>query len=118
MKKSIALTMVALACLAANVQAAEKLAGNEILAVQKGGVPDKVYTQHQPKLRIATYNIGKNEASDNVADFTALNSAIKKLTPILLPSRKSITKLSAARKSISLRRLPMLTICIMPLVKR
>jgi hypothetical protein len=27
MKKSIALTMVALACLAANVQAAEKLAG-------------------------------------------------------------------------------------------
>lgn len=79
MKKSIALTMVALACLAANVQAAEKLAGNEILAVQKGGVPDKVYTQHQPKLRIATYNIGKNEASDNVADFTALNSAIKKI---------------------------------------
>ena len=44
MKKSIALTMVALACLAANVQAAEKLAGNEILAVQKGGVPDKVYS--------------------------------------------------------------------------
>lgn len=110
--------MVALACLAANVQAAEKLAGNEILAVQKGGVPDKVYTQHQPKLRIATYNIGKNEASDNVADFTALNSAIKKINADIIAVPEVDNKLSAARKSISLRRLPMLTICIMPLVKR
>lgn len=88
MKKQIVLTMIALACLATNAQAADKLAGNEILAVQKGGVPDKVYTQDKPTLRIATYNIGKNEASDNVADFTALNSAIKKSTPILLPFLK------------------------------
>ncbi len=50
MKKSIALTMVALACLSANVLAAEKLAGNEILAVQKGGVPDKVYTQKSAEI--------------------------------------------------------------------
>lgn len=79
MNMRFALTIVALACLVANVQASEKLAGNEILAVQKGGVPDKVYTRDKPTLRIATYNIGKNEASDNVADFTVLNSAIKKI---------------------------------------
>lgn len=79
MKNRFALTMVALTCLSLQVQASDKLAGNEILAVQKGGVPDKVYTQHKPMLRIATYNIGKNEASDNVTDFTALNSAIQKI---------------------------------------
>ncbi len=79
MKKIFSLTVLALACLVANVQASDKIAGNEILTVQKGGIPDKVYTSNKPALRIATYNIGKNEASDNVTDFTALNSAIKKI---------------------------------------
>jgi endonuclease/exonuclease/phosphatase family metal-dependent hydrolase len=79
MKRRFSLTIAALSFLMAHVQASDKLAGNEIIAVQKGGVPDKVYTQHKPALRIATYNIGKNEASDNVTDFTALNSAIKKI---------------------------------------
>lgn len=77
MKKTMTLTMIALGCLFVNAQASEKLAGNEILKVQKGGVPDKIYTQNKPHLKIATYNIGKNEASADVADFTALNSAIK-----------------------------------------
>ena len=79
MKRRFALTIATLVCLGTHVQASDKLAGNEILAVQKGGVPDKVYTRHKPTLRIATYNIGKNEASDNVTDFTALNSAVKKI---------------------------------------
>lgn len=79
MKRGFALTIVALACLVAHVQASDKISGNEILTVQKGGVPDKVYTGDKPALRIATYNIGKNEASDNVTDFTALNTAIKKI---------------------------------------
>ncbi|ANZ03858.1 endonuclease/exonuclease/phosphatase family protein [Raoultella ornithinolytica] len=79
MKSIFTLTFLALACLSVNAQAVEKLAGNEILAVQKGGVADKVYAENYPQLKIATYNIGKNEASDNVADFTSLNLAIKNI---------------------------------------
>lgn len=79
MKKIVVFTMAAMGCLLANAQATEKLAGNEILKVQKGGVPDIVYSQEKPHLKIATYNIGKNEASSDVSDFTALNSAIKKI---------------------------------------
>lgn len=77
MKSIFTLPFLALACLSLNAHAVEKLAGNEILAVQKGGVADKVYAENYPQLKIATYNIGKNEASDNVADFTSLNLAIK-----------------------------------------
>lgn len=72
----VTFAVVALSCLVVNAQASDKLVGNEILAVQKGGVPNKVYSQEKPRLRVATYNIGKNEASSNVTDFTALNSAI------------------------------------------
>ncbi|WP_438941008.1 endonuclease/exonuclease/phosphatase family protein [Dryocola boscaweniae] len=59
--------------------ATEKLAGNEILSVQSGGVPDKIYKENKPTIKVATYNIGKNEAAGNVSDFTALNEAIKKI---------------------------------------
>ncbi|AVE59793.1 MULTISPECIES: endonuclease/exonuclease/phosphatase family protein [Citrobacter] len=79
MKNIFTLTFLALSCLSTHAIASEKLAGNEILAVQKGGVPDKIYESNKPHLRIATYNIGKNEASENVADFTSLNAAIKKI---------------------------------------
>lgn len=72
----VTFAVVALSCLVVNAQASDKLVGNEILAVQKSGVPNKVYSQEKPRLRVATYNIGKNEASSNVTDFTALNSAI------------------------------------------
>lgn len=41
MKKTITLTMIALGCLFSNAQASEKLAGNEILKVQKVGFPTK-----------------------------------------------------------------------------
>lgn len=75
----IVFSLITLGCLAFSAQANEKLSGSEILAVQKGGVPDLVYTHTGPHLKIATYNIGKNEASDRVSDFTALNSAIKKI---------------------------------------
>lgn len=51
--------------------------GSEILSVQKGGVADKRYLVKKPVLKVATYNIGKNEASGDVKDFTALNKAIQ-----------------------------------------
>lgn len=79
MKKTVALTLMSLAFLSFSTHAGEPLAGNEILTVQKGGVPDKVYTTHKPHLKVATYNIGKNDASGRVSDFTALNAAIKKI---------------------------------------
>ncbi|MBC3215588.1 endonuclease/exonuclease/phosphatase family protein [Serratia fonticola] len=53
------------------------LTGSEILAVEKGGTSDKIYTTKKPTIKIATFNIGKNETSDNVSDFTSLNQAIK-----------------------------------------
>jgi endonuclease/exonuclease/phosphatase family metal-dependent hydrolase len=56
-----------------------QLTGNEILSVQKGGVKDKLYSQNKPLLKVATYNIGKNEASHDVSDFTSLNAAIKNI---------------------------------------
>lgn len=55
------------------------LTGSEVLAVAKGGVPDKVYKNNKPTLKIATYNIGKNEASDDVKDFKQLSQAIKNI---------------------------------------
>lgn len=79
MKKVFALTLLAVSCISANAFASDTLAGNEILSVQQGGIPNKIYTHNNPQLTVATYNIGKNEASKNVANFTALNTAIKKL---------------------------------------
>ncbi|AHF76638.1 Endonuclease/exonuclease/phosphatase family protein [Sodalis praecaptivus] len=79
MKNIFPLTLLSFACFALPALASETLSGSEILAVQKGGVPDKIYTHTKPHLRVATYNIGKNEASDKVADFTALNAAIKNM---------------------------------------
>ncbi|MTH45966.1 endonuclease/exonuclease/phosphatase family protein [Intestinirhabdus alba] len=77
MKKVATLALVTLNCLALNAWADGNFSGNEVLSVQKGGIPNKIYTQNKPHLRIATYNIGKNEAADSVTDFTQLNSAIK-----------------------------------------
>ena len=53
--------------------------GSEVLMVQNGGTPNKVYTENKPTLKVATYNIGKNELSENVADLTNLNKAIAKI---------------------------------------
>jgi len=105
MKMRFALSMVALSCLTVNVQASDKLAGNEILAVQKGGVPNKVYTHDKPVLKIATYNIGKNEASDNVADFTALNSAIKKINADIIAVPEVDNKTQRSQKIDQLKTL-------------
>ncbi|AQS41905.1 MAG: Endonuclease/Exonuclease/phosphatase family protein [Candidatus Tokpelaia hoelldobleri] len=79
MRKVLGLVLLALGCFCVNVQAAETLTGSEVLSVQKGGVADKVYMQMKPALKIATYNIGKNEIADDVTDFTALNTAIKNI---------------------------------------
>ncbi|KAA1144481.1 endonuclease [Citrobacter portucalensis] len=79
MKKLFVLTLLTTSCFSAYSMANTTLAGNEILSVQQGGVPDKIYTHDAPQLVVATYNIGKNEASKNVSDFTALNTAIKNL---------------------------------------
>lgn len=59
--------------------AAGELTGREILTVQRDGVPDKIYDKNKPTIKVATYNIGKNEAGKDVKDFTALNGAIKKI---------------------------------------
>lgn len=56
-----------------------ELTGSEILAVTKGGVPNKVYKNNKPTLKIATYNIGKNETSGDVKDFKQLSQAIKNI---------------------------------------
>lgn len=53
--------------------------GSEILAVQSGGTPDKVYQKNKPTIKVATYNIGKNEVSADVANFDKLNQAIKNI---------------------------------------
>ena len=53
--------------------------GSEILAVQSGGTPDKVYQTNKPTIKIATYNIGKNEVSADVSNFDKLNQAIKNI---------------------------------------
>ena len=79
MKKTFALTLMSLAFLSFAGHAGEPLAGNEILTVQKGGVPDKVYKTNKPHLKVATYNIGKNDASGSVTDFTTLNAAVKNI---------------------------------------
>lgn len=53
--------------------------GSEVLMVQNGGTPNKVYTANKPTIKVATYNIGKNELSGDVADLTNLNKAIAKI---------------------------------------
>lgn len=53
--------------------------GSEILAVQNGGTPDKVYQAKKPTIKVATYNIGKNELSADVSNFDKLNQAIGKI---------------------------------------
>lgn len=98
MKKSFFLTLLAVCCLSVNAQAADKPAGNEILAVQKGGVPDKIYTQNMPQLRVATYNIGKNEVADDVSDFSALNAAIKKIDADIIAVAEIDNKTARSKK--------------------
>lgn len=98
MKNIFTLTFLALSCLSTHAIASEKLAGNEILAVQKGGVPDKIYENNKPHLRIATYNIGKNEASENVADFTSLNAAIKKIAADIIAVPEVDNKTARSQK--------------------
>ena len=103
MKRNLVLILAALACQIATGQAADKIEGNEILAVQKGGVPDKVYTGNKPTLRVATYNIGKNEASDNVSDFTALNSAINKINADIIAVLEVDNKTQRSHKTDQLK---------------
>ena len=59
--------------------ASAALTGSEILKVNKGGTVNKIYTSNLPTLKVATYNIGKNEAADNVKDLTHLSQAIGKI---------------------------------------
>ncbi|NIY46402.1 endonuclease/exonuclease/phosphatase family protein [Cedecea colo] len=98
MKKRICLTLLTTCCLSANVLADTKLAGNEILAVQQGGVPNKIYTQKKPHLRVATYNIGKNEVAGDVADFSALNAAIKKIDADIIALPEIDNKTTRSKK--------------------
>jgi endonuclease/exonuclease/phosphatase family metal-dependent hydrolase len=105
MKKIATVAAVALGCMAINTQASETLGGNEILAVQKGGVANKTYAKGKPHLRIATYNIGKNEAADNVADFTALNSAIKRINADIIAVPEVDNKTQRSQKIDQLKTL-------------
>ncbi|EKT57599.1 endonuclease/exonuclease/phosphatase family protein [Providencia sneebia] len=67
------------AALAISCTAFANTTGSEILAVQSGGTPDKVYLENKPTIKVATYNIGKNELSSDVSDFKKLNQAIAKI---------------------------------------
>ncbi|HGN1705230.1 TPA: endonuclease/exonuclease/phosphatase family protein [Providencia rettgeri] len=53
--------------------------GSEVLKVQDGGTPNKVYTANKPTIKVATYNIGKNELAADVANLENLNKAIAKI---------------------------------------
>ncbi|MGG4607355.1 endonuclease/exonuclease/phosphatase family protein [Providencia sp. Me31A] len=53
--------------------------GSEILKVQDGGTPNRVYTANKPTIKVATYNIGKNELAADVANLENLNKAIAKI---------------------------------------
>ncbi|URR23450.1 MULTISPECIES: hypothetical protein [Providencia] len=55
------------------------MSGSEILKVQDGGTPNKVYTSNKPTIKVATYNIGKNELSPDVSNLDELNKAIAKI---------------------------------------
>ncbi|EFE52373.1 endonuclease/exonuclease/phosphatase family protein [Providencia rettgeri DSM 1131] len=55
------------------------MSGSEILKVQDGGTPNKVYTSNKPAIKVATYNIGKNELSPDVSNLDELNKAIAKI---------------------------------------
>lgn len=55
------------------------MTGSEILKVQDGGTPNKVYTSDKPTIKVATYNIGKNELASDVSDLDGLNKAIAKI---------------------------------------
>ncbi len=41
--------------------------------------PNKVYTSNKPTIKVATYNIGKNELSPDVSNLDELNKAIMKI---------------------------------------
>ena len=47
--------------------------------VQNGGTPNKVYTANKPTIKVATYNIGKNELAADVANLDELSKAIAKI---------------------------------------
>lgn len=53
--------------------------GSEVLMVQNGGTPNKVYTANKPSIKVATYNIGKNELAADVANLDELSKAIAKI---------------------------------------
>ncbi|ENG4183333.1 endonuclease/exonuclease/phosphatase family protein [Providencia rettgeri] len=53
--------------------------GSEVLKVQDGGTPNKIYTANKPTIKVATYNIGKNELASDVKNFDALNKAIARI---------------------------------------
>ncbi|EOV8088944.1 endonuclease/exonuclease/phosphatase family protein [Providencia rettgeri] len=55
------------------------MTGSEILKVQDGGAPNKVYISDKPTIKVATYNIGKNELASDVSNFDGLNTAIAKI---------------------------------------
>ncbi|MEX0423500.1 endonuclease/exonuclease/phosphatase family protein [Providencia rettgeri] len=55
------------------------MTGSEVLKVQDGGTPNKVYTLNKPTIKVATYNIGKNELSPDVSNLDGLNKAIAKI---------------------------------------
>lgn len=98
MKKTVALTLMSLAFLSFSSQAGEPLAGTEILSVQKGGVANKVYRQKRPHIKIATYNIGKNDAAGNVTDFTALNQAVKNINADIITVVEVDNKTARSKK--------------------
>lgn len=53
--------------------------GSEVLMVQNGGTPNKVYSANKPTIKVATYNIGKNELAADVANLDELSKAIAKI---------------------------------------
>ncbi|OBY35238.1 endonuclease [Providencia rettgeri] len=72
--KTVISTIILVSC-----GAMASMTGSEVLKVQDGGTPNKAYTSNKPTIKVATYNIGKNELASDVSNLDGLNKAIAKI---------------------------------------
>ncbi|HHN8580313.1 endonuclease/exonuclease/phosphatase family protein [Providencia rettgeri] len=72
--KTVISTIILVSC-----GAMASMTGSEVLKVQDGGTPNKAYTSNKPTIKVATYNIGKNELVSDVSNLDGLNKAIAKI---------------------------------------
>ncbi|MTC72038.1 endonuclease/exonuclease/phosphatase family protein [Providencia sp. wls1914] len=72
--------------------------GSEVLMVQNGGTPNKVYSANKPTIKVATYNIGKNELAADVANLDELSKAIAKIDADIIVLTEIDNKTARSKK--------------------